>query len=414
MLRYGLAWRPSSDNLGSDLLALAAMRLLPQVDHLLDADALDAPIPGLQDDDRIVTLIPGPMLASSAHWPPEKHVAPVCVGVHISSEDAWGLSLATLDGAGLASLRACAPIGCRDQRTAARLERLGIPHILTACLTLTLDAPHVHTRSGIVCCDVPEAAISVLREYRRDVTVVTHHLEAPSPDFSLRMAAAQAMLDRYAGAEMVFTRRLHCAMACLAVGTPVLLLYNDQYEDVSRFAPMNSMFRSQPLDEFVQQVSRRGLPSLWRNPSGMTAVRKNLLAAVAAGIQRALSMPLPIVPEQEAALWRSLRVRRMIDSAAVKIRNLENQHYEDLHEKFSLLLREDSAKATLTELLSLPDVRKGLRRADLRRKLAQLPVPQRIAACWKSLRGSFQADGYIRDAKEALDLLGWPENREEH
>ena len=49
MLHYGLAWHPASDNLGHDLLALAARQHLPRVDFLLDADALDAPLPGLGD-----------------------------------------------------------------------------------------------------------------------------------------------------------------------------------------------------------------------------------------------------------------------------------------------------------------------------------------------------------------------------
>ena len=32
MTRYAVTWRPRSDNLGDDLLTLAASRLLPRVD----------------------------------------------------------------------------------------------------------------------------------------------------------------------------------------------------------------------------------------------------------------------------------------------------------------------------------------------------------------------------------------------
>ncbi len=91
MIYYGLTWRPRPDNLGDDLVALAALQQLPRVDTVLDADALDAALPGLGDGDRLALLCPGLFLRASAHWPPERHIAPVCVGVHLSSEDAWGL-----------------------------------------------------------------------------------------------------------------------------------------------------------------------------------------------------------------------------------------------------------------------------------------------------------------------------------
>ena len=110
MIYYGLTWRPATDNLGDDLVALAAMQHLPRVDYALDADALDAPLPALHADDRLALLCPGLFLRSSAHWPVEKHIAPVCIGVHMSSGDAWGLPLSSLDGAGYDALQGtCAP-----------------------------------------------------------------------------------------------------------------------------------------------------------------------------------------------------------------------------------------------------------------------------------------------------------------
>ena len=141
MLTYGLTWRPHTDNIGDDLTTLAAMQHLPRVDHVLDADALDAPLPGFTDDDRLVLLAHGIFLRASSHWPPERHIAPVCAGVHISEEDAWGLPLNTLDGAGFDALAACGPIAARDVRTANRLAKLGIPHTLSGCLALTLTHP---------------------------------------------------------------------------------------------------------------------------------------------------------------------------------------------------------------------------------------------------------------------------------
>ncbi len=411
MIYYGLTWRPRSDNQGDDLVALAALQRLPRMDYALDADALDAPLPALGDGDRLVLLAPGVFLRSTAHWPPEKHIAPVGIGVHLSSEDAWGLPLDTLDGTGLEALSAIAPIAARDVRTANRLARLNIPHTLTGCLSLTLEHPPV-SRKGVILCDVPEDVAAAIGTFRRDVTVRTHFMSDPSPDFETRMADARALLTTYASAEMVFTRRLHCAMACLAVGTPVLLLYRPEYEDVSRFAPMDTMVRRQSVEEFLTDLRLHGMPAPWRNPADVGAIQRILLSALAQGMQRAEQQPLPLVPEAEAAHWRAERIRLMMRTAADKIQRLENQHYDELHQKFTQLVTEEDVKATLRSLLTLPEVEAALRDASLRRQLEKLSPKEQKALIAQHKRNMVDVDDLIRQAEGALTQLGWPESDE--
>lgn len=412
MLYYGLTWRPNADNLGDDLVSLAAMQRLPRIDLALDADALDAPLSGMSEGDRLVLLSPGMFLRSSAHWPPEEHIMPVCVGVHLSEEDAWGLPLSTLDGAGYDALAACAPIAARDVRTANRLAKLKIPHTLTGCLSLLLEHPAV-PRKGVVCCDVPEEVVTLLRTFRPDVETVTHSMQAAAPDFNLRMQNAQAMLTRYASAEMVFTRRLHCAMACCAVGTPVLLLYNAEYEDIPRFAPMDAMVRKQPVDDFLREVRRHGMPAPWRNPADVGAIQRILLGTLNDGLRRAEFAPLPLVPPEEGAHWRHDRIRRMMKAAAAKIQRLENQHYDDLHQKFSQLILEEDVKSTLTELLTLPEVENALRAASIRLQLEKLPPKEQKALQAQHKRNMVDVDDLIRQAHGMLGQLGWPDNNED-
>lgn len=408
MLYYGLTWRSATDNLGDDLVTLAALQHLPRIDRVLDVDALDAPLPDMQDDDRLVLLASGLFLRSSAHWPPEGHIAPVCAGVHISGEDAWGLPLASLDGAGFDALAACAPIAARDARTANRLARMGISHTLTGCLALTLEHPPMQ-RTGVICCDVPEEVVSVIREFRQDVTVVTHAIPDPEPDFAHRMYAAKAMLTRYASAEMVFTRRLHCAMACLAVGTPVLLLYRPEYEDISRFAPMDAMVRKQPVEDFIRELRHHGMPAPWKNPADVGAIQRILRSEITEGIRRAETQPLPLVPSPIAENWKQERIRLMMRTAASKIQRLENQHYDDLHQKFTQLVQEEDVKATLTELFTLPEVENALRAASLRLKLASLAPKDQKALLADHKRSMVDVDDLIRKGRGALGQLGWPE-----
>lgn len=414
MIHYAVAWHPRSTNLGDDLRTYAAMQLLPRVDRVLDADCLDAPLSDLPPRDRVVALLSGSILRETSHWLPDGRIAPVYVGVHLSKEDVWGIPFTHLDGAGKRYLDGCAPIGCRDLRTARLMERTGIPHQLTGCLTLTLQRPNVRTQSYICCVDVPKEAVEALRTYAAGATVqeLSHQLDSPSADFTARMNNVKQMLRIYAGARFVVTRRLHCAMACLAVGTPVLLLYNSDYEDITRFAPMDEMVRTQPVEGFIRQLKQDGLPEPWSNPMGLETWQNKLTQAVQEGLARAEQMPLPIIPEEAAQTWRMQRLRELAMSSAGKIHSLEQQQLSALHEKFTFILREDSAKSVLTAMLNEPEVRLALQKAAKRKLLHSYPLAQRIGVWLKMKRGRLIPEDWHAQAMEQLRLLGWPESEE--
>jgi exopolysaccharide biosynthesis predicted pyruvyltransferase EpsI len=51
-----------------------------------------------------------------------------------------------------------------------------------------------------------------------------------------RRKDAQALLDTYQGAELVITKRLHCALPCAAMGTPVILIGdNPRFSGMEKF-----------------------------------------------------------------------------------------------------------------------------------------------------------------------------------
>lgn len=414
MIQYAIAWQPHSDNLGDDLRTYAAMQLMPRIDRVLDADCLDAPLDGLNESDRVIALLSGNVLRESTHWLPEKHIAPVCVGVHLSQEDVWGMPFAQLGGTGKAYLTACGPIGCRDERTVKLLEQTGVPHTLTGCLTLTLKRPAVRTQNYVCCVDAPREVVQALRTYAAGTGVqeLSHQLTDPSGDFNARMEQVRQMLRIYAGAKFVITRRLHCAMACLAVNTPVLLLYNSDYEDVSRFAPMDQMVRTMPVEAFLHQLHTSGMPEAWTNPMGLETWQEKLTTAVAEGLKAAENMPLPILPDDTAQQWRTQQLRQLAVTSAGKIRRLEQQQLASLHEKFSFILREDGAKSVLSAMLNEPEVRLALQKAAKRKLLRGYPWHQRPRALLQLHQGKLTPEDWHTQAMEQLQLLGWPEDHE--
>lgn len=103
----------------------------------------------------------------------------------------------------------------------------------------------------------------------------------------------------------------------------------------------------------------------------------------------------------------------MMKAAAAKIQRLENQHYDDLHQKFSQLILEEDVKSTLTELLTLPEVENALRTASIRLQLEKLPPKEQKALQAQHKRNMVDVDDLIRQAHGMLGQLGWPDNNED-
>ena len=124
-------------------------------------------------------------------------------------------------------LKNFAPIGCRDEGTLKIFEYFNIPAYLSGCCTLTLEPFANITRHGkIVLTDVsPEIVEFVKARTRKNILLASHTLNQPSiMDWKLRRGLVEDLLKIYQGASLVVTCRLHAALPCLALGTPVLLV----------------------------------------------------------------------------------------------------------------------------------------------------------------------------------------------
>lgn len=170
-------------------------------------------------------------------------------------------------------------------------------------------------------------------------------------------------------------------MACLAIGTPVILLYNSAYEDVRRFAPMDAMVRACAEEDFLRELRLNGLPQP-PVPADVAPWQDKLRRAVASGLAWAETARLPLVSPEEARRWRVAVWNGWPPPPARKIRTLEEAQYRELHGKLGLVMREEAVKAALEPLLAEPEVVRALTRVGRRRALAGLPWYRRaLAAC---------------------------------
>ena len=117
------------------------------------------------------------------------------------------------------------PVGGRDWHTVELLESHGIPAFWSGCLTLTLegDRPAPAREDVVYAVDLGEAVFQHLAaRCRSPIERLSHRF--PPASAQTRFDRARVLLARYARAKAVVTNRLHCALPCLALGTPVLFI----------------------------------------------------------------------------------------------------------------------------------------------------------------------------------------------
>lgn len=224
-------------NLGDDVQAYAALLHLSRVAAFIDRDRMDAVNLG----EPHVTLLNSwfkfnhPQGSPGSFWNavskrfgnlqygvPSPSIAAVPYGFYLGKpkilEHGWA-----------DYLRQLGSIGCRNQYTIDRLAEAGVEGHLTGCLTMFLGElfPRPEKRSGVVFIDIDPA---IERTFipsdlsRRAVRVSNFVPPSILNDPWSRFAAVARLIERLRTAELVVTRRLHGALPCIGLGTPVVAL----------------------------------------------------------------------------------------------------------------------------------------------------------------------------------------------
>jgi hypothetical protein len=277
--KFGLLSYTATANLGDEMQSLAARRFLPRVDRLIDRERLHQ----LRSDDGAPywTIMNGWFCHHAENWPPSPALRPLILSVHISPDPAkaGGVGLRPADILLSQSLKkylqGWGPIGARDKPTLRRLQNAGVPGFFSGCLTLTLPRPDVPRDDDlIVVNDVPRELVEELRKKTKKRIVATTHWNDKTTDPAERFLLAEKLLQTYAGASCVITPRLHCALPCTAIGTPVLLL--DTATDQHRFEGLNDFVRHCTLAQYFSGESGFDVNAPTPNPSLHVPVAQKL------------------------------------------------------------------------------------------------------------------------------------------
>jgi len=259
-------------NIGDYVQSLAAKQFLPQVDSYVNRECL-----GQYKGEKSKIILNGWFTHHPETWIPSESIDPLFVSFHINSSAAERM----LSPQGIKYLKKHEPIGCRDNYTVRLLEGKGIKAYFTGCLTLTLDSyanrkngndgkvyivdplygfPNkdrifTNTKSlvkGILTGNIfhmNSASKYMEKIFKKDILeqaeIIRQELSSNIYTEDQKFEMADELLKKYSTAKLVITSRIHCALPCLAMGTPVIYLNGFESEfDACRMDGLSELFHT--------------------------------------------------------------------------------------------------------------------------------------------------------------------------
>ncbi|NOJ68860.1 polysaccharide pyruvyl transferase family protein [Acinetobacter indicus] len=270
-------------NIGDYVQSLAAKQFLPQVDSYVNRECL-----GEYKGEPSKIILNGWFTHHPETWVPADNLIPLFVSLHINSSAADRM----LSKNGITYLKKHEPIGCRDHYTVRLLKDKGIKAYFTGCLTLTLDSyakkepnnegkiyivdplygfPNkdrifTNTKSlikGIVKGDILNMNSSnefMQKIFSKSLLNNAEYIkqELPSKKYTEeeKFQLAEDLLEKYSTAKLVITSRIHCALPCLALGTPVIYLngFEKQF-DACRMEGLSELFHTINVNRKTKEIS---------------------------------------------------------------------------------------------------------------------------------------------------------------
>ncbi|MBI34126.1 MAG: hypothetical protein CMP67_02020 [Flavobacteriales bacterium] len=225
-MKLGVIAYPGSINIGDEIQSVAAARLLPRVDEYIDREGMKK----LKLNDPVKLICNGWFMEEPNQWPPSPSINPLFISFHVTNSN--GSDKKLINSKFLDYYKKHEPIGCRDLGTKRLFESIGVKAYLSQCLTLTLENKFTERNNKILLVDPFRRNFTkgyreyytkkiVPKKYLNQVEIIEQRRYNLDASRETRFQDASDLIDRYAKAKMVITSRIHCALPCLALGTPV-------------------------------------------------------------------------------------------------------------------------------------------------------------------------------------------------
>lgn len=278
-MKYGLLTFKNTENIGDDIQSYAAIQYLPKIDYYIEREEMDSFVP--PKSEKVSTIMNGWFLHNDYSWPPSPFINPLLISMHFTNRLKDELPT-FLDDVGLNYMRENGPIGLRDDLLKHHFEKNGIDTFFSGCLTLTIKKfKNIKQTNNICLVDVLDEIykkISYNKKY--NPIIFTHKLDPVNNSklsWSKRFKNVEKLLKKYQESALVITTRLHCALPCLALGTPVLLLYDKENEDHrNRLSKFLDFLNTMPVSDFLGKSGDLFLKQIPKNPDKHLDVAESL------------------------------------------------------------------------------------------------------------------------------------------
>ncbi|BAP55950.1 hypothetical protein THII_1653 [Thioploca ingrica] len=213
-----LGFEHAPGNLGDNIQTLAVEQFLPYVDKRFPIDALNQ----VQENDKYLLVMNGWFTPKPQNWPPSESIVPIFFGFHIRNDK--NVQKLLLNEGSINYFKCHEPIGCRDRETANMLSRKGVKTYYSKCLTLTFPKRESEPQNGkVFLVDIDED--TPIPKHLEQVAIRITHVIPHIYSEKLKFEMARQLLDLYRKeARLVITKRLHCALPCIAFGIPIVFL----------------------------------------------------------------------------------------------------------------------------------------------------------------------------------------------
>jgi hypothetical protein len=255
-------------NIGDYIQSIAALQFIDGEVIYVNRERLDE-----YTGDPLRLSMNGWFLHELSHWPPSDKIHPLFVSFHLNSNAIKILeNVSTIE-----YLKMHQPIGCRDKTTMEKLIQKGVDAYFSGCLTLTLGEKYKHQdRSNLIYfvdpyydtkndfCSIAKYIFVLLTNFNNifkicksmfnEISVksifkttafysiyekifetkvlvsaiyIKHYLrETDFPNETRKFKFGEDLLSKYSSAKYIVTSRIHCALPCLGLDTPVLFVEN--------------------------------------------------------------------------------------------------------------------------------------------------------------------------------------------
>ena len=154
------------------------------------------------------------------------------------------------------------PIGCRDYATWKTFNELGVAAYLAGCITTTLPLSDRTGGDTAYFIEAPKGLEEYIPEKIKEKSKFGRHQERVSKEVFYGkqggLERARKLLDEYdKNASVVITSRLHCALPCMALGIPVILVkeyFGYPFDLQKKFLPFYSYEDFKNVDWNPQSV----------------------------------------------------------------------------------------------------------------------------------------------------------------